>query len=473
MKTKFIYLFLVGLTFGFIGFSNVNAEEVTPTKEWCFAFEEETGTITGYYFKNYSYYKCGYDVVIPETIKGVEVKRIGNKAFMNDGIESVVIPETVTSIGNLAFASNDFQTDVVIPDTVTRIGYGAFNDNQNLVEIIGSELEFLYARSDSNEDGIAEIDYTKLIGVAGWSWDGYPSITVPNGVKTIGTKAFYGINSYDEEIVLNLPRGLKTIEEKAFYGSNIFYFNVPTSVETADFSVDTDQIPYSDEVVYFNWFTWKYDDESGDYTYEPYTFESGKEADVYRELYYRPYVYYLEGYSTNYNKVRLNWEFEEPVDYVQIYRYNSSTGRYELNFSTYNQTGIYMTKGLVAGKTYYYKVRGVITTPDGKKHYSEFSDYIAVKPIPNAPTKVKATKYRSGVAKITWAKVDGADGYTIYKYNSSKKLYYSVKSVTGTSTTTSYGLKKGYGYYYRVKAYKIVDGKKVYSKLSASTYVRV
>ena len=123
----------------------------------------ETVTITGYSVAG------GLDVVIPSMIDGKTVVAIGDYAFTtrgvipaltaynNDykvsllsynsnnnyvikslavqmkieglGITSVVIPNTVTSIGRGAFEVNKL-TNVEIPSSVTLIGYSAFRNNQ-------------------------------------------------------------------------------------------------------------------------------------------------------------------------------------------------------------------------------------------------------------------------------------------------------------------------------------------------------
>ena len=201
MKRKILYSLLIGLSFGLVSISTVSA--ATPTREWCFGFDKDTGTITNY--KNYSY-KCSTDVVIPSTIGGITVERIGARAFMGDYISSVVIPSTVKTIGNLAFAKN-MLTKIDIPKTVTKIGYAAFNNNP------AENITFIYDRQDS----------TKLISVAmdadSYTYEyEYIDVKVPSGVKTIGKKAFYGM--YIDN--LDISHGVETLEDQALYGSYIY-----------------------------------------------------------------------------------------------------------------------------------------------------------------------------------------------------------------------------------------------------------
>lgn len=68
--------------------------------------------------------------------------------------------------------------------------------------------------------------------------------------------------------------------------------------------------------------------------------------------------------------------------------------------------------------------------------------------------------------KISWKKVSGASGYVVYKATSPKGKYKKIKTVKRGTKYTSGKLKKGKKYYYKVRAYKTIDKKKYYSKLS-------
>ena len=69
-------------------------------------------------------------VTIPETIKSYgntyQVVQIGDKAFFEYKFKSVVIPNSVTSIGDSAFCKCTGMTSIDIPNSVTSIGNYAF-----------------------------------------------------------------------------------------------------------------------------------------------------------------------------------------------------------------------------------------------------------------------------------------------------------------------------------------------------------
>ena len=72
--------------------------------------------------------------------------------------------------------------------------------------------------------------------------------------------------------------------------------------------------------------------------------------------------------------------------------------------------------------------------------------------------------------KLSWKKVDNADGYKIYKYDVSSKKYVSIKTINKNSTTTYKvnNLVSATKYTYKVCAYKKVKGK-TYVGLKSNT----
>ena len=78
--------------------------------------------------------------------------------------------------------------------------------------------------------------------------------------------------------------------------------------------------------------------------------------------------------------------------------------------------------------------------------------------------------------KVTWKKVKGIKGYQI-QYSTNKKFKkgnktITVKSAKSTSATIK-KLKSKKKYYVRMRTYKIVNGKKVYSAWSKAKSVKV
>ena len=122
-----------------------------------------------------------------------------------------------------------------------------------------------------------------------------------------------------------------------------------------------------------------------------------------------------------------------------------------------------------------------VTTEDGK---NTASITITVK-TPDEPVinktkgfgrlKVRSVNQTKTSITLEWSKLDGVDGYFVYgnRCNTRTKTYKYQKlaTITNGRTWTHKNLKKGTFYKYIVKAYKIVDGKKVVTDTSASIHV--
>ena len=80
-------------------------------------------------------------VTVPDTIDGLPVTRVGERAFNANGqIVSVQIGKNVKSIGRYAFSSSGNLKTVQLSNAVTILERGAFSDCKNLKEIIWGML---------------------------------------------------------------------------------------------------------------------------------------------------------------------------------------------------------------------------------------------------------------------------------------------------------------------------------------------
>ena len=126
-----------------------------------------------------------------------------------------------------------------------------------------------------------------------------------------------------------------------------------------------------------------------------------------------------------------------------------------------------MDKGLVTGNTYYYKVR-TFCTSGGKKIYSDYSDPASMQVLPGKPSiQVVAANYNT--ITVSWKKVEGCDGYRVYRATEKDGKYKSVKTCSSVNTLSykNSKLKTGKTYYYKVRAYVNKNGKKLYGDYSA------
>lgn len=102
-----------------------------------------------------------------------------------------------------------------------------------------------------------------------------------------------------------------------------------------------------------------------------------------------------------------------------------------------------------------------ITIKGTKKTGYISKDYVT---IIKKPT-LKASATSTSKIKLTWNKISGANGYQIQRYDSAKKKWVTLKTITSGSTVsyTNSGLKKNTTYKYKIRSYKTVRGNKIYS----------
>lgn len=177
--------------------------------------------------------------------------------------------------------------------------------------------------------------------------------------------------------------------------------------------------------------------------------------------------------SNSYNSNKLSWNKVTGSSGYEVLRATSKTGTYKsVKTITSGSTVSYTDKSLATGTTYYYKVRAYRTV-DKKKVYSSYSSVVSAKPVLKTPS-VKLTS-GSKKATIKWEKISGASGYEVYRATSKSGKYSKIKTITKNSTVSyvNSSLTKNKTYYYKVRAYRTVNGKKIYSSYSVVKSVKV
>jgi len=174
--------------------------------------------------------------------------------------------------------------------------------------------------------------------------------------------------------------------------------------------------------------------------------------------------------SKSYNSITLSWTDIPKAGSYTVYRGEAPDGEFEeiksLPGTTYKDTG------LKTGKKYFYVVAPK-SRVKGEYVYGNSSEMAAASPV-LAKTKV-TLKAGSKKADVRWKKVAGANGYVIYRSTKKSSGFKKVRTISKGTTVkiTNTKLKAGKTYYYKVKAYRVVDGKKVYSAFSPVKGVKI
>ncbi|GEM_PF-6156086 len=132
----------------------------------------------------------------------------------------VVIPKTVDSIADNAFADAKDVSTVTLSANVRRVGYEAFSCVQGVRLLLSEDNPYF-----SDTDGaIISADGTVLLQYTGGGAEAY---TIPDGVRQIGAFAFY-----EAQIdAITFPNGLESIGKGAFSRCTLREIALPDSVK--------------------------------------------------------------------------------------------------------------------------------------------------------------------------------------------------------------------------------------------------
>lgn len=162
---------------------------------------------------------------IPSTIDGKNVTAIADRAFIGQqDIKSVVIPESITQLGNNAFSNCYALEKVDIKGVLTDIGaypffaapYEDALEKSGDYVILNNDILYDYTGTSQNiiiPDGIRVISanlFTHLEDLRDFEIN---YVSIPDSVEYICTGAFYNCNSIND---VNMGIGIKNIGENAF-----------------------------------------------------------------------------------------------------------------------------------------------------------------------------------------------------------------------------------------------------------------
>ena len=190
-------------------------------------------------------------VLIPSAIDGLPVTALADKAFYEKHVTTVVVPDSVTEIGDLCFSGDNYLVSLKLPDELAELPYAAlescfrlmdFNLPKELKKISGSALQYNYYLTHLMlPSSLTEIEQLNFIGLYGLQ-----SLTIAednaafkldetNGLLMTadGTRLLHCFSDIvpAEEIIL--PEGVKTVDPFAFhYDYDVKRIVLPEGVET-------------------------------------------------------------------------------------------------------------------------------------------------------------------------------------------------------------------------------------------------
>lgn len=162
--------------------------------------------------------------------------------------------------------------------------------------------------------------------------------------------------------------------------------------------------------------------------------------------------------SLGYNTISIEWTKVEGATGYDIYR--KTTGTYSKIGTVDKQSTVtFKDEKAVTGVRYQYTVRAFYNK-NGIKKVSTYENYIHGTAYPSNPNLTSVTSVEYNAIELKWDKVDGANGYKIYRKLPSDKNYKEIITLYGqTDKYTDQTVTCGTTYQYIIKSFRYENGK--------------
>ena len=157
---------------------------------------------------------------------------------------------------------------------------------------------------------------------------------------------------------------------------------------------------------------------------------------------------------------RVEWDSVSNATGYRVYRSTSATSGFTKLVDTTNN--FIVNSYLGTGTTYYYRVRAFAKVGTTTA-YSPYTSIVSAKPEMGRAEGLTTKTISKTRIRLFWEKTYGASGYYIYRSNNLTGTYMRIATVTSGNALqyTNINLQHGTTYYYKVSAYRTVNGRRI------------
>lgn len=189
-------------------------------------FAQEIATIDGikYYLQNEEATIMVQDVslsgkiIIPEYVSkdgtNYKVINVSNGAFQDTRITEIILPNSITSLGDYCFNNCSNLASITLPNSITSLGNYCFSDCSNLASITMPNSITMLGEGCFNE----------CLNLS--------SITLPNGITSLGSDCFRDCRNL---VSITLPNSVTSLGSGCFsYCHNLTFITLPNSITSLE-----------------------------------------------------------------------------------------------------------------------------------------------------------------------------------------------------------------------------------------------